>query len=373
MLRILTAGESHGEGLVGVLEGMPAGLPLSSADISPLLKRRKGGYGRSERMKREKEDIRIISGVHQGKTTGAPISLFIPNLSQEIKSSPTIPRPGHADLAGFLKYDFPNLIPVGERSSARETAIRTALGAVTKKFLSELDIKILGYVVSVGGRWVEEIPKKPEELEAKILSSIFYLPQPELDEEIKILVDQAKEEGETLGGVFEVRTFGVPPGLGSYVHWDRKLDSRFAAAIMSINGIKAVEVGEGVRGAELKGSEFQDEIFLGKGIERKTNRAGGIEGGVSNGEEIVIRGYMKPIPTLGNPLRSVELRGLKSTKAPYIRSDILAVPAASVIAEAFASLVLADAFLEKFGGDTLEDIRQNYGNYKGRIEKFWRR
>ena len=373
MLRTLTAGESHGKRLLGIIEGLPAGLPLSPEDISSVLRRRRGGYGRGERMDMERDEVEILSGLYSGRTTGAPLALSLPNLGGEVEQDPWVPRPGHGELAGFLKYGLPDLVPARERASARETAIRTALGAVAGRLLAEFGIEVMGYVVSLGGRWVPKFPTGQRELRQRVLSSAFFLPQPELDDEFKKLVDEVKERGDTLGGVFEVRAIGVPPGLGSYVHWDRRLDVRLAAAIVSINGVKAVEIGEGVKGAGLPGSEFQDEILFDDRIRRKTNRAGGVESGVSNGEEIIIRGYMKPIPTLRRSLTSLNLLNLEETPAPYMRSDILAVPAASVIAEAVTCLVLADCFMEKFGGDTIEDMLASYQKYLERIGRLWKK
>lgn len=386
MLRFLTAGESHGKGLIGIIEGIPAGLEITPGYIELQLKRRQAGYGRGGRMKIESDRAQIISGVRHGKTIGSPISIFIENKdwknwqdimavepSQAQIKKITRPRPGHADLAGALKYHHDDIRNVLERSSARETAMRVALGAVARRFLEEFDIFIGSYVLSIGGigfknfdmssAWADrdallQIFQKAEESEVRC-------PDKKFTEQIKDLIDSAREEGDTLGGVFEVFGVGIPPGLGSHVQWDKRLNARIAMAIGSIQAIKAVEIGTGTLAGQLRGSAGMDEIFYDneKGYYRKTNYAGGIEGGISNGMPVVVRATMKPIPTLRKPLKSVDMNTHEEVEASYERSDICAVPAASVIAEAMLCLVLGQTFLEKFGGDSMEETRRNYNSF----------
>lgn len=345
MLRYLTAGESHGKAITAILEGMPAGLKLDSAYIDQELKRRQSGFGRGARMRIEKDTARIISGIKGGKTLGSPITLVIQNRDSGIEKLHKVlcPRPGHADLAGLLKYGFSDIREVLERASARSTAATVGIGAVCKIFLSEFKIKITSRVKCIGGRESESA----------------------MQDKIK----QAIADGDTLGGVFEVTASGVPVGLGSYAHPDRRLDGRLAASIMSIPGIKGVEIGLGFDYAVKFGSETHDEISYSKsgGYARKTNNAGGIEGGVSNGEDLVLRACMKPISTLMNPLASVNILTKKISKAAVERSDTCVVEAAGVIAESACAYVLADCLLEKFGGDNLADIRNGYIEYLKRI------
>lgn len=386
MLRFLTAGESHGKGLTGILEGIPAGLSLSSEYINTQLRRRQSGYGRGGRMKIESDHAEILSGVRHGKTTGSPISLYIENkdwknwqdimavgsVKTDIKKI-TRPRPGHADLAGLLKYGHDDIRNILERSSARETAMRVALGAVARKFLEEFNIIIGSYVLSIGGRGFNHYefkdiwhnPQRLLETFKKAEASEVRCPDGNLTLEIKELIDQASKEGNTLGGIFEVFAINVPPGLGSHIQWDRRLNARLMNALSSIQAIKAVEIGAGTLAGISKGSEVMDEIFYEpeKGYFRKTNFAGGIEGGISNGMPVIARLSMKPIPTLKRPLRSVDISTHDAVEASYERSDICAVPAASVIAEAMLALVIAQAFLEKFGGDSIEETRANYNSY----------
>jgi chorismate synthase len=345
MLRFLSAGESHGRALLAILEGMPAGLKIDKKIIDGELRRRQSGFGRGARMKVENDKVQIIAGVVKGRTIGSPIALKIDNRDFSIERLPIVlaPRPGHADLAGSLKYDLKNIRYVLERASARETVARVAAGAICKIFLKEFKIKIFSKVLEIAGK-----------------TSVL---------KIKKEIALARTQKNTLGGVFEVIVRGVPVGLGSYVQYDRRLDARLAFAVMSIPAIKAVEFGLGVHFVKMRGSEVHDEIFYSdkKGFYRKTNNAGGIEGGISNGEPIVLRAYMKPISSLPRPLNSVNIVTKRSTKAVVQRSDTCAVFAAGVIAEAMVSFVLADAFLEKFGSDSIIQIKRSYQEYLSNI------
>jgi chorismate synthase len=341
MLRFLTAGESHGKALVAILEGMVSGLRLDKKKIDLELARRQGGFGRGGRMKIEKDRVTILSGIKSGVTLGSPIAFLIENKDYKIEELPPVrcPRPGHADLAGVIKYGFSDIRNVLERASARETAARVTVGAACKIVLDEFNIKIKSNVLEVGG---EADPVK-----------------------IRRKIEEAKRNQDTLGGVFEVMAAGLPIGLGSYVHYDRRLDYRLAGSLMSIPAIKEVEIGLGAGYACKFGSEVHDAIFYekGKGYFRKTNNAGGLEGGVTNGEPLIIRACMKPISTLGNPLASVNIATKKPAKAAVERYDTCAVEAAGVIAEGVVAFELAGAFLEKFGGDSLAEIKQNFNNY----------
>lgn len=346
MLRYLTAGESHGKGLVAILEGMPAGLKVSCAGINAQLKRRQAGFGRGKRMQIENDTAEIFSGLKAGISLGSPIALFIRNKDHKIDSLHKVisPRPGHADLAGLLKYGFSDIREVLERASARSTAATVAIGAVCRQLLQEFGIKIASRVLSVGA----------ESSPAAIMDKI----------------KEAIADKDTVGGFFEVTAKGVPVGLGSYVQPDRRLDARLAQNIIAIPGIKAFEVGLGIGYGVSPGSEVHDEIFYkkGKGYFRKTNNAGGIEGGISNGEDIVLRACMKPIATLMNPLGSVNIDSKKISSAATERSDTCVVEAAGVVAEAACAFVLADALLEKFGRDSLRDIAKAYRDYLSRIK-----
>jgi len=376
MLRFLDAGESHGKCLLGIIEGLPAGFSLNEEKINSNLTRRQGGYGRGERMKIEQDRVEILSGLVEGKTIGSPLGLMIKNKDwknwQDKKySSLTIPRPGHADFAGAIKYGFKNIQKVLERASARQTAMRVAIGSVASSLLEEFNIKIYSYVSRIGQVKATRITSFNPEVKAEINKSPVYCIDGIVSIEMCREIDRARDKRDTIGGVFEVVMTGVPIGLGSYVQWDRRLDTRLASALMSIPGVKVVEIGEGVEASGKKGSEIHDEIFVQEKPRkksfhyyRKTNRAGGIEGGVTNGEELMIRAYLKPIPTLINSLRSIDFATKKETKAIYQRSDICVVPAASVVGETVAAWEIAVAFLEKFGGDSLIEIKENYQNYK---------
>jgi chorismate synthase len=388
MLRFLTSGESHGKGLISVIEGFPANVPVDVSLINSDLKRRMGGYGRGARMKIESDQIEIFSGVRHGSTLGSPIAFIVHNKdwvnwSEIMSAEPnpegaekrwvTRPRPGHADLVGALKYRFDDMRNVLERSSARETTSRVAVGGFCRLLLRELGIQIYSHVVSIKDIRIsnEQLEKVSSDLIPKIESSEMRCSDPSLDEAMKKAVDEAIEKGETIGGTFEVRATGVPPGLGSYVHWDRKLDGRLAQAMMSINAIKGVDVGSGLE-SDPYGSEFHDEIFYDekdRQFFRKTNRAGGIEGGTSNGEEIIVRGIVKPIPTLRRPLMSVDFQSKEPFEAQYERSDTCIVPAAGVVGEAMVTIVLAQAVQEKFGGDSLQEIKTNLENYSAALRE----
>lgn len=345
MLRVLSAGESHGKAIIAILEGMPAGLKVSAEDINKELKRRQAGFGRGKRMQIEKDRAQILSGLKNQKTLGSPITLLIENKDFSIEKLHKVicARPGHADLAGLLKYGFSDIREVLERASARSTAATVGIGALCKIFLDEFKIKISSRVLSIGGE--------------------------NTNEGMKEKITEAINNKDTVGGIFEVTAKGMPVGLGSYVQADRRLDGRISMSIISIPGIKSVEIGLGLGYAVSFGSEVHDAIYYNKnkGYFRKTNNAGGIEGGISNGEDIVIRACMKPICTLMNPLDSVNISTKKSSKASVERSDICVVEAAGVVAESAISYVLADALLEKFGADNLLDIKSAYQNYLKRI------
>jgi chorismate synthase len=371
-LRFLTAGESHGKALTVIIEGMVAGLPLSEEDIAKDLQRRQGGYGRGGRMKIEQDHAEILSGVRHGLTIGSPIALLIANRDwqnwqQKMSVSPveniepvTKLRPGHADLAGVMKYGLNDVRPILERASARETAARVAAGAVSRRFLTEFGVAIHSHTIAIGGKQT----KQSETIDwNKVEASPVHCADAGAERAMMEAIDQAKESGDSLGGIFEVIATGVPIGLGSHVHWDRRLNGCIAQAMMSINAVKGVEIGDGFALAGVKGSQAHDLIEPAKSdqqFHRSTNRAGGIEGGMSNSQPIVVRAAVKPIPTLAKPLPSVDLRTGQETPAHIERSDICVVPAAGVIGEAMLALVLSQAFLEKFGGDNLEETHHNY-------------
>jgi chorismate synthase len=385
MLRFTTAGESHGPALVSILEGMVAGLPLLAADVDKELARRQQGYGRGRRMKIESDHVEFVSGVRAAETLGSPIAMLIHNRDwknwQEImdpaprdadperKRAVTRPRPGHVDLSGMLKYDRDDARDVLERASARETTARVAAGAICRRFLREFGITIGSHVVHLGGVDARRPDKMPVDLNAAADVSQLRTLDDDAEKEMIARIDAAKADGNTLGGIAEVICDGVPVGLGSHVSWDRKLDGRLAAAIMSIPAVKAVEVGLGVESARRKGSEVHDEIDADErnvragGVRRRSNRAGGLEGGVTNGEQIILRAAMKPISTLMRPLGTIEMKTREPAQAVAERSDVTAVPAMGVIAEAMTAFIVAQALLEKFGGDSLKETRRNYDNY----------
>lgn len=362
MLKLLTAGESHGRGVVAILDGFPAGVSVKTDFINKMLRRRQKGYGRGGRMEIEEDRADIISGLRGGVTTGAPILIAVWNKDAREVEPCYVPRPGHADLAGCLKYGFKDTRFISERASARETAARVTAGAICELFLSEFNIEIFSHVVMIGGIFASPFNFSDYKEARKIVeSSELSVFDPRAEERMKSVIDEARERGDTVGGIFEVRVSGVPAGLGSHAQWDRKLDGLLAQAVMSIQGIKGVEIGLGFRSAERFGSEVHDPIVVeGEKVKRLSNNAGGVEGGISNGEEIVVRAVMKPISTLKNPLPSVDLRTLESSPALVDRSDICAVPAASVVAEAALAFVLTSLFLERYGGDSLPKIKARY-------------
>jgi chorismate synthase len=385
-MRFLTAGESHGPELTAIIEGLPAGLPLKQEDINKELARRQAGYGRGGRMKIEKDQVRITSGVRHGYTLGSPVTMVVEN--RDWKNWQTVmavepveeknralrrvskPRPGHADLAGGMKYGHRDLRNVLERSSARETTIRVAIGAVCKRLLAELDVDVAGHVLKIGGLEaqieeglsVTEIKERSEASEVRMADS-------SVETEAKKLIDETKKAGDTIGGIVEVLVANVPAGLGSYVQWDKKLDAKIAQAVMSINAFKGVQFGLGFQMADLPGSKVMDEILWDKdrGFTRRSNNLGGFEGGMTNGETILVQGVMKPIPTLYKPLQSVDIDTKEVYKASVERSDSTAVPAASVICESVVAAEIANAFLDKFSADTLEELKQAVQDYRTRL------
>ncbi len=390
MLRYFTAGESHGEALVAFLSGVPAGLRVDQAFIDRELWRRQEGYGRGGRMKIERDTAHILSGVRHGMTIGSPISIQLENKDWKNwrESLPVgegdpsrhkrvaSPRPGHADLAGALKYNFPEARYVLERASARESAARVAIGAIAKAFLRELGIHVLSHVVAVGNVTIQkEVPWEQINALYKQEEILLNCADPEIEQRMKEEVDKILKTGDSLGGVFEVVAQGGPPGLGTYAQWDERLDALLAAAVMSLKAVKAVEIGAGVAAAASPGSAVHDEIGYGKpaaftAFTRTRNNAGGIEGGVSNGEEIRVRGYLKPISTLRRPLQSVDFATREPVRAAYERSDVCVVPAAGVAAEAMVALTLARCALEKFGGDSMGETLRNFQGYRQQLESY---
>lgn len=388
-MRYLTAGESHGPRLTAIIEGVPAGLPLTADYINAELKRRQGGYGRGARMKIESDQVEITSGVRHGLTMGGPITLNVTNLDHqkwldimnvadvEDKKKGlrkiTKPRPGHADLVGGMKYRFDDLRNSLERSSARETTMRVAVGAVAKRLLEEIGVEVASHIVTFGGIDID-VPEnltvsQIKELAAKSEVSIV---NPEKEEEIKVYIDQIKKDGDTIGGIIETIVGGVPVGLGSFVQWDKKLDGKIAQGVVSINAFKGVEFGVGFEAGRLKGSQVMDEILWSEedGYTRRTNNLGGFEGGMTNGEPIVVRGVMKPIPTLYKPLMSVDIETHEPYKATVERSDPTALPAAGVVMESVVATVLATEVLEKFSSDNLEELKEAVANHRAYVKGF---
>ena len=400
MLRFTTAGESHGQALVSILEGMPAGVALSAADIDAELARRQQGYGRGRRMSIEQDSAQILSGVRAGETIGSPITLLIVNrdaknwaavmgaqrdtegtestetTEQQLRArAVTRPRPGHADLAGMLKYDRRDARDILERASARETTARVAAGAACRKLLSGFGITIGSHLVELGGIEAASADALPDDINAAADASPLRTLDRSAEEKMTALIDEVKKAGDTLGGVCEIVCRGLPIGLGSHVSWDRKLDGRIGAAMMSIPAVKAVGIGIGFEAARLKGSQVHDEIHAGgseaasAGFQRHTNRAGGLEGGMTNGQPLVVRVAMKPISTLMRPLATVEMESGEAASAVAERSDVTAVPAMGVIAEAMLAFVLAQAMIEKFGGDSLREMKRNFDGYLEQIAR----
>jgi chorismate synthase len=391
MLRFTTSGESHGKGLITIIEGLPSGLAVDEEYINRELARRQKGYGRGGRMQIEADELEIFAGVRNGKTLGSPISFLIRNQDyenwQDIMNSGTCsrindkmltrPRPGHADLPGAMKYYHRDMRNVLERTSARETASRVAAGAFFKLFLKQFGILIYSYVRSIGSVKAETVNIENDNLEgfyARVEDSPVRCPDKDSEREMIKLIEQAKREGESLGGCFEVGAVGVYPGLGSHISWERKLDGQIAAALMSIPAIKAVEIGDGIANAGEFGSRVHDQVRYREqqGLYRDSNRAGGTEGGISNGETIWARAYMKPIPTLYKPLISVNTTNWKEEKAQVERSDICAVPAAAVVGEAMLAFVLARAFKEQFGGESMQQVEQACSSYREYLDKVWK-
>ncbi|MBL7084486.1 MAG: chorismate synthase [Candidatus Omnitrophica bacterium] len=374
MLRFLTAGESHGKCLTGILEGLPAGLAVNKREIDRELARRQSGYGRGMRMKVEKDKVEILSGLRKGRTIGSPLSLLIKNKDFKIDVLPAVtsPRPGHADLAGALKYNTKDVRDILERASARETAMRVAIGAICKAFLQEFKVGVISHVKGIGKVYAQIEKLSFNLIRLKSAKSCLNCADRSAEKEMIKEIDAAKKEGDSLGGTFELIAVNLPAGLGSCVHWDSRLDARLSGLLMSIPAIKGVEIGAGFFGSSLRGSEVHDAIFYkaGKGFFRKSNHAGGLEGGMTNGEPLVIRCAMKPIATLSKPLHSVNIKGKRSTKAIVERADVCAVPAASVVGENIVSFCLAQAMLEKFGGDSLTETKRNYQGYIAQVRKF---
>ena len=388
-MRYLTAGESHGPRLTAIIEGVPAGLPLSEEDINKELKRRQGGYGRGARMKIESDRVEITSGVRHGLTMGSPITLNVTNLDHQkwleiMNVAPveekkknlrkiTKPRPGHADLVGGMKYRFDDLRNSLERSSARETTMRVAVGAVAKRILEEIGVEVASHIVNFGGIEIA-IPENltVSEIKEKAGQSEVSIVVPEQEEAVKAYIDQVKKDGDTIGGIVETLVGGVPVGLGSYVQWDKKLDAKIAQGVVSINAFKGVEFGLGFDAGRLKGSQVMDEIIWSQdtGYTRRTNNLGGFEGGMTNGEPILFRGVMKPIPTLYKPLMSVDIETHEPYKATVERSDPTALPAAGVVMEAVVATVLATEVLEKFSSDNLEELKEAVAKHREFTKNF---
>ena len=388
-MRYLTAGESHGPLLTAIIEGVPAGLPLTADYINAELKRRQGGYGRGARMKIESDQVEITSGVRHGLTMGGPITLNVTNLDHqkwlEIMSAADVdekkkglrkitkPRPGHADLVGGMKYRFDDLRNSLERSSARETTMRVAVGAVAKRLLEEIGVEIASHIVTFGGIDID-VPDNltVAEIKERAAQSEVSIVNPEREEEIKTYIDQIKKDGDTIGGVIETVVGGVPVGLGSYVQWDKKLDAKIAQGVVSINAFKGVEFGVGFEAGRLKGSQVMDEILWTEedGFTRRTNNLGGFEGGMTNGQPIVVRGVMKPIPTLYKPLMSVDIETHEPYKATVERSDPTALPAAGVVMESVVATVLATEVLEKFSSDNLEELKDAVARHREFVKNF---
>jgi chorismate synthase len=390
MFRFETAGESHGQCLVATLTGLPAGVPISLSQIDRELWRRQQGFGRGGRMKIEKDTVQLVAGVRHSQTIGAPIAILIENRdwknwtqilpvedyegSAENRKPVTRPRPGHADLAGCIKYDYYDARYILERASARETTARVAVGAIAKQFLAQFKIEILSHVLAVGPVWLTRSAEWEELIALSRRDDVLLgCVDPEVEQRMKAVVDEAYRTGDTIGGVFEVVARGLPIGLGSHITWDSRLDGKLAQAIVSMQAVKGVEIGFASEGAASFGSKVQDTIHYDKEqrqFTRGANRAGGLEGGMTNGQDLLVRGFLKPISTLRRPLESVDLETRESQAAAYERSDVCVVPAAGVIGEAMVAIVLAQVFIEKFGGDSLRETRRNYESYLEQVRNF---
>lgn len=374
MLRYLTAGESHGVGLMAIVDGVPAGLKLKKDFIDNELARRMVGYGRGGRMKIEKDQADIIAGVRKGETIGSPVGMFIKNNDYKIDKLPDVkcPRPGHADLAGIQKYGLKDARSVLERASARETAARVAVGAVAKLILSAFKIEVFSHVTMTGGVESDVTGLSFDEIQKKAEKSDVRSADEKAAKLMRKKIDEAAKEGNTLGGAFEVIVRNAPPGLGTYAQWDKRLDGALARAVMSIPAVKAVSLGSGIASAGKKGSEVHDAISYDKSSKiftRKTNNAGGLEGGITNGSEVIVKGFMKPIATLANPMKSVNINTKKDEGASTERSDVTAVAACSVVAEAVVAIEIASSLLEKFGSDSMQEMKTNCDAYMKRLKK----
>ena len=373
-LRYFTAGESHGQCLIGVVEGLPAGLKLDRAAINRDLARRQQGYGRGGRMKIEADEAEIVSGVRHDETIGSPVTLMVKNRDFKINELPAVtkPRPGHADLAGVIKYDRQDARDILERSSARETTMRVAIGGVCKLLLAEVGVDIVGHIVSLGAVQAKTDGLTFAQIRERSEASEVRCADPEAEKKMIEAIDAAKGQGDTIGGVFEVIAVGVPIGLGSHVHWDRKLDADLARALMSIQAMKGGEVGLGFEAARRLGSQVHDEILPAKDgvFTRAGNNAGGFEGGMTNGQPVVVRVAMKPLSTLMKPMRSVDIQTGQEVKATVERSDVCATPAAAVIGEAVVAVELAKAFLDKFGGDSVRELKRNVESYREACQRW---
>jgi chorismate synthase len=386
-LRYLTSGESHGPGLYAILEGMPAGLSLAEDYINTQLALRQQGYGRGGRMKIEKDEVHFKAGVRHGYTLGSPICMEMLNrdwknwekemsitaLTDPVKRTVTRPRPGHADLVGGLKYNFRDLRNVLERASARETTARVACGSVARRLLEEVGVEIASHVTHVGSIAGQIRPKGIKDIREHTDMALLRCLDKKAEQEMVALIDEAKKKGDSLGGIFEVYVEGLIPGLGSHVHWDRKLDGRLAQALLSMQAVKGMEIGDAYANAQSFGSQVHDPIFYdnkAKAFTRSSNRAGGLEGSMTNGMPLVVRGFLKPISTLYQPLHSVDIETKQEFEASVERSDTCAIAAASVIAEAVVALTLADAYLEKFGGDSMEELKRNLDGYRKQLAAY---
>ncbi len=374
MLRYLTAGESHGVGLMAIVDGVPAGLKLKKDFIDNELARRMVGYGRGGRMKIEKDQADIIAGVRKGETIGSPVGMFIKNNDYKIDKLPDVkcPRPGHADLAGIQKYGLKDARSVLERASARETAARVAVGAVAKLILSAFKIEVFSHVTMTGGVESDVTGLSFDEIQKKAEKSDVRSADEKAAKLMRKKIDEAAKGGDTLGGAFEVIVRNAPPGLGTYAQWDKRLDGALARAVMSIPAVKAVSLGSGIASAGKKGSEVHDAISYDKSSKiftRKTNNAGGLEGGITNGSEVIVKGFMKPIATLANPMKSVNINTKKDEGASTERSDVTAVAACSVVAEAVVAIEIASSLLEKFGSDSMQEMKTNCDAYMKRLKK----